>query len=77
MSSILVLNSSVLGDASVSRVLVAETVQRLLQASPGSTVVERDLGSAPIPHLIPATVAGIRALPPRTLSTPRALFRMN
>lgn len=60
MNSILVLNSSVLGDQSVSRILVEEAVQRLLQGNPRATVVQRDLGTAPIPHLTTATVAGVR-----------------
>ena len=63
MSSILVLNSSVYGDASATRQLVAETVAKLKAASPGVTVVERDLGSDPIPHLTTANLAGIRGTP--------------
>jgi len=63
MANILVLNSSVLGDGSVSKVLVGEAVGRLLEANPGATVVERDLGTAPIPHLITANVAGVRGVP--------------
>jgi FMN-dependent NADH-azoreductase len=63
MANVLVLNSSVLGDGSVSKVLVGEAVGRLLKANPGATVVERDLGTAPIPHLITANVAGVRGVP--------------
>ncbi|MGN6827961.1 FMN-dependent NADH-azoreductase [Paucibacter sp. M5-1] len=61
--NILILNSSVLGDRSISRALVGEVVQRLMRASPGSTFVRRDFGSEPIPHLTAANVAGIRADP--------------
>lgn len=63
MNNILVLNSSVLGEQSVSRLLVDEAVHRLLEGNPGATVVNRDLGTAPNPHLTPATVAGIRGTP--------------
>jgi len=63
MSNILVLNSSVLGHASVSRVLVEEAVTRLTNIDPGATIVHRDLGAAPIPHLTPATVAGVKGNP--------------
>ena len=63
MANILILNSSVLGDGSVSRGLVVEAVGRLLKAYPGATVVERDLGAAPMPHLITANVAGVRGVP--------------
>jgi FMN-dependent NADH-azoreductase len=61
MSNILVLNSSVSGDASVSRLLVADAVTELTQRDPGATLVFRDLAAAPIPHLTPETVAGVRA----------------
>jgi FMN-dependent NADH-azoreductase len=63
MTNILVLNSSVLGNGSVSKILVEEAVHRLLEANPGATVVERDLGTAPIPHLITSNVAGVRGVP--------------
>jgi FMN-dependent NADH-azoreductase len=63
MSNILVLNSSVLGHASVSRVLVDEAVARLTGVDPGATIVHRDLGAAPMPHLTAATVAGVRGEP--------------
>jgi FMN-dependent NADH-azoreductase len=34
-----------------------------LKASPGATVIHRDLGSEPVPHLTTATVAGVRGVP--------------
>jgi FMN-dependent NADH-azoreductase len=61
MTHILAVNSSISGEASVSRVLVEDALQRLLEVNPGATVTHRDLGNSPIPHLTPATVAGIRA----------------
>jgi len=62
MANILVLNSSVLGEGSASRMLVDEAVKRLLQANPGATAIHRDLGSEPIPHLTTSTVAGVRGV---------------
>ena len=61
MSHILVLNSSLSGEASVSRLLVADAVTELTQRDPGATLVFRDLAVATIPHLTPETVAGVRA----------------
>jgi FMN-dependent NADH-azoreductase len=63
MTNILVHNSSILGGGSASRVIVEDAVRRLLQANPGATVVDRDLGAAPVPHLTSATVAGIKGSP--------------
>src|SRR5258708_34362921 len=63
MSTILVLNSSVSGHSSVSRILVEEAVSRLLEAEPGATVVHRDLGAAPVPHLTTTNLAGVRGVP--------------
>ena len=63
MNSLLVINSSAAREGSVSRTLVEETVARLLEASPLATVVRRDLGAAPIPHLAVETLAGVRGVP--------------
>lgn len=62
MTNILAINSSVLGDGSVSKRLVEEAIQRLLEANPAATVTHRDLGVAPIPHLTTANVSGVRAV---------------
>lgn len=62
MRNILVVNSSISGDASVSRTLVNHTVQRFLTVEPDSTVVHRDLSDGPVPHLTPATAAAVRAI---------------
>lgn len=62
MSHILVINSSLSGKASVSRILVDEAIERLLELQPGAVVTYRDVGEALIPHLTPATVAGVRAV---------------
>jgi FMN-dependent NADH-azoreductase len=63
MTNILVLNSSVLGEGSASRILVEDAVARLLKANPGAIAIRRDLGGAPIPHLTTANVAGVRGVP--------------
>lgn len=63
MASILVLNSSVLGNGSVSKILVTDAVERLLEGNPGATVIQRDLGTAPVPHLTTASVSGVRGEP--------------
>jgi FMN-dependent NADH-azoreductase len=63
MNSILVLNGCVLGGESVSKPLVDEAVRRPLERNPRATVIHRDLGSAPIPHLTTANVAGVRGVP--------------
>lgn len=60
MSNILVINSSAAGRDSVSRVLVAEAVSRLLEVDPNAKVTHRDLGEAPPPHLIAQTLNGVR-----------------
>jgi 4-carboxymuconolactone decarboxylase len=51
MSNILVINSSAAGRDSVSRVLVADAVSKLLEINPHAKVTHRDLGENPPPHL--------------------------
>jgi FMN-dependent NADH-azoreductase len=51
MSTVLVLASSALGEASVSNRLVREAVARLRAQDPGVRIVTRDLGANPVPHL--------------------------
>jgi FMN-dependent NADH-azoreductase len=63
MQSVLVINSSAAREGSVSRVLVEETVARILDANPFATVVRRDLGETPVPHLTVATLDGVRGTP--------------
>ncbi len=54
------IDSSVLGDASVSRRLSAEVVAKLQAAHPGLEVTTRDLAATPLPHLTSALVAATR-----------------
>ncbi len=63
MKSVLVINSSAAREGSVSRLLVEETVARLLEANPFAQVVRRDLGDSPVPHLTTDTLAGVRGVP--------------
>ena len=60
MSTILVLNSSVSGAASVSRSLVENVVERLREVEPSAKVVTRNIGDEPIPHLTFETFGGVR-----------------
>jgi FMN-dependent NADH-azoreductase len=61
MTNILAINSSVGGEGSVTRVLVAEAVAQLVAANPGARVVTRDLAGETVPHLTPENVNGVRA----------------
>jgi FMN-dependent NADH-azoreductase len=63
MKSLLVINSSAAREGSVSRLLVEETVARLLETNPYAQVVRRDLGDTPVPHLTVHTLAAVRGVP--------------
>ncbi|TCM20848.1 FMN-dependent NADH-azoreductase [Novosphingobium sp. PhB165] len=55
--NILHIDSSILGDASVTRPLGRRLVERLLAENPGANVTYRDLAADPIPHLSGAYLA--------------------
>ena len=61
--NVLVINSSAAREGSVSRILVEEAVARLQEANPLATIVRRDLGETPVPHLTVATLNGVRGTP--------------
>jgi len=61
MTKALILNTSVAGAASVSNRLTGEFATQLRQRDPSVEIVTRDLAADPVPHLLPETVAGIRA----------------
>lgn len=63
MQTVLVVNSSANGAASVSGGLAARFVDRLRDSEPGLQVVLRDVGADPIPHLTAETVAAIKGTP--------------
>lgn len=58
---ILHLDSSILGDASASRILSAAITDELRREHPAAVVVHRDLAVEPIPHLDGAVAAGFRS----------------
>jgi FMN-dependent NADH-azoreductase len=62
MNTILVIDSAVTGDASVSKVLVREAVAALTALQP-ARLIRRDLGREPVPHLTEATLGGARGEP--------------
>jgi FMN-dependent NADH-azoreductase len=63
MKSVLVINSSAAREGSVSRALVEDAVAKILDANPFASVVRRDLGETPVPHLTVATLNGVRGTP--------------
>ncbi|HEV7565067.1 MAG TPA: NAD(P)H-dependent oxidoreductase [Microbacteriaceae bacterium] len=63
MAHLLHLDSSLLGDRSVTRKLSARAADAWRAAHPGGTATYRDLGSDPLPHLTEATALA-RMLPP-------------
>jgi FMN-dependent NADH-azoreductase len=58
---ILHLDSSALGERSTTRVLTAAAVDRVRTESEQASVVYRDLGATPLPHLLGAHLAGADA----------------
>ena len=64
MSTVLVLTSSALGEASVSNQLVQDAVARLRLQDPNVRVVTRDLGGSPIPHLTLDSATALRGAEP-------------
>jgi FMN-dependent NADH-azoreductase len=63
MNKILIVTSSANGAASVSSRLAEAHASELAAAHPGATIVRRDVGAEPIPHLTSATVAAIKGAP--------------
>ena len=62
MKTALIVTSSAQAGASVSSRLAGEFESRLRREHPGISIVRRDVGADPIPHLTAATVAGIRGV---------------
>ena len=63
MQNVLVINSSISGGKSVSRLLVDEVVAQLTRHDPTAKIVERDLGRQPVPHLTTDTLAAVQGVP--------------
>ena len=66
MTKVLIIDSAATGDSSVSRKLTAELADRLMQRDPTVSIVRRDIGAAPVPHLTAETVGAIRGVPAAT-----------
>ncbi|HWH17103.1 MAG TPA: FMN-dependent NADH-azoreductase [Allosphingosinicella sp.] len=62
MTKVLVINSSALGEASVSNKLTGELANRLKAEHPSLEITVRDIGRNPIPHLTAETVGAIRGV---------------
>ena len=63
MNNVLIVTSSALGSSSVSKRIADEYETLLRRAHPDATIVRRDVGSEPIPHLTAETVGAIRGTP--------------
>jgi FMN-dependent NADH-azoreductase len=61
MAKVLIVDSASTGDASVSRKLSRHAGEALRSRSPAVSIVRRDVGADPIPHLTEKTVPAIRA----------------
>jgi FMN-dependent NADH-azoreductase len=61
MSNILIVDSAATGDSSVSRRLTRAAAETLAARDPAASIVLRDVGSKPVPHLSAETVPAIRA----------------
>ncbi len=77
MSKILVLKSSVLGDASTSNELVDRTVGQIRLQDPAARVVSRDLSVEPVPYLTPDAVTVVRGGTPANDNQAAALALSN
>ncbi|HEV2078285.1 MAG TPA: FMN-dependent NADH-azoreductase [Allosphingosinicella sp.] len=60
MANALIINSSALGEASVSNKLTREFADSLKAADPSLEIKLRDVGKEPVPHLTAETVGAIR-----------------
>jgi FMN-dependent NADH-azoreductase len=61
--NILIVSSSANGEASVSGKLVRRFIEGVRESDPRATIVHRDVGAAPLPHLTHETVAAIKGEP--------------
>lgn len=66
MTTILHIDSSILGANSASRALTAETVARELELHPGATVIHRDLAADPAFHLSGQHLAAFQGATPES-----------
>ena len=66
MTKVLIVDSAATGDESVSRKLTRQFAELLTQRDPSASIVRRDVGTDPVPHLTSATVGTIRGAEPAT-----------
>jgi FMN-dependent NADH-azoreductase len=60
MTKVLIIDSAATGETSVSRNLTARFAEQLRRQEPSVRITRRDIGAAPVPHLIAETVGVIR-----------------
>jgi FMN-dependent NADH-azoreductase len=77
MSTVLVLKSSVLGDASASNQLVRDAVAQIKSQDPSTSIITRDLVTDPIPHLTPDSASVLRGSAPENPKQSAALTLSN
>jgi FMN-dependent NADH-azoreductase len=73
MSTVFVLTSSALGEASVSNQLVHDAIAELRRQDPDLHVITRDLGRNPIPHLTLDSATVLRAAEPANAEQAKAI----
>lgn len=73
MTKILIIDSAATGEVSVSRKLTGEFEAQLRAGEAALDIVHRDVGRAPIPHLVETTTAAIRGATPETDAASAAL----
>jgi FMN-dependent NADH-azoreductase len=73
MNSLLLVTSSLLGDASQSRLIAREFVEAWRRKNPGAPLVERDLASATMPHLTQETLSAVATPAEKRNEAQRAL----
>ena len=59
MTNVLLIGSSALGDASVSKQVAGALVEELRRGEPDLRLVERDVGAKPLPHLEPVRMPAL------------------
>jgi FMN-dependent NADH-azoreductase len=74
---ILLIDSSPLGDNSVSKKFTAKALEGLKAKHPNATVVTRDLGNAPLPHLTAAVIGAFFTPPDKRTATQSEAIKLS
>jgi FMN-dependent NADH-azoreductase len=77
MSSLLVINSSPLGERSVSRTLTAHYTNAWTSANPGGVVIQRDASAGAIPHIDGELIAAFFTPPDALIDGQRARMKLS